>query len=396
MRKLPSPMIILVLWLAGLCAAAQFAKIGHILPELQLLYPDAGSALGFLLSLISLIGALLGLVAGVLVGQIGPRTVLLTGLWLGAMISFVQSFNLPLVLLLASRVLEGVSHLAIVVAAPTLIARYSSERLRPAAMTLWGTFFGVSFALTAWLGLPLVAAKGVDALFFAHALIMVVTAILVTYAISGLAPQIANASNSTLVFSLSGLFQQHKHAWCSPYIAAPAAGWLFYTLTFVALVGVLPGLMPADDRAFTAAALPVASIVSSMALGIVLLKRYSAIQVLCIGFVAAVACTLLMLLVPGRPMIAILLFAALGLVQGASFAAIPQLNKAAPDQALANGALAQAGNIGNLCGTPLLLILLSSGGTIAMFTLVIVCYLAAISVHLVFAKRRAINDRYAL
>ncbi|MGB1012011.1 MAG: MFS transporter [Thiolinea sp.] len=389
MRTLPAPIIIFVLWLAGLCAAAQFAKIGHILPELQLLYPDAGSALGFLLSLISLVGALLGLVAGILVGQIGPRSVLLTGLWLGAAISFVQSFNLPLGLLLASRVLEGVSHLAIVVATPTLIARYSSERLRPAAMTLWGAFFGVSFALTAWLGLPLVAAKGVGALFLTHALITGTTALLVTYAVGGLSVQPTSSPTGTVPFSIPDLYHQHKQAWLSPYIAAPAAGWLFYTLTFVALVGVLPGLMPPEERTFTAAALPIAGIAASMTLGILLLKRYSAIHVLSIGFLAAIVCTAILFLIPGKPVIAILLFAALGLVQGASFASIPQLNKTAPQQALANGAIAQAGNIGNLCGTPLLLGLLSSGGTSAMFALVIACYIAAIGAHLAFARQRA-------
>jgi len=76
-------------------------------------------------------------------------------------------------------------------------------------------------------------------------------------------------------------------------------------------------------------------------------------------------------------------------VQGASFAAIPQLNKTAPEQALANGTLAQAGNIGNLCGTPLLLLLLSSGGVTAMISLVVTCYITAITLHLIFSKRRA-------
>ena len=389
MQKSHSFKIIIILWLAGLCAAAQFAKIGLILPELQALYPGAGSALGFLVSLISLVGALLGLIAGVLVGRIGSRYVLLVGLVLASLISLIQSFNLPLSLLLASRVLEGASHLAIVVAAPTLIAQYSSERIRSSAMTLWGTFFGVSFALTAWLGLPLVAAKGAAALFFAHAVITGLTALLVTYAIPKPATQTANTMLTARSFSFPELYGQHKQAWTSPYVAAPAAGWFFYTITFVALLAVLPGLMPIEQRAFTAANLPLASIASSMTLGIVLLKRFSAIQVLCSGFITAVGCAILLLLIPNQPLIAILLFAALGLVQGASFASIPQLNKTAPKQALANGTLAQAGNIGNLCGTPLLLLLLSSGGVLAMIALVVSCYIAAIIVHLVFARRRA-------
>ena len=252
MRESSSYRIIFVLWLAGLCAAAQFAKIGHILPELQLLYPNAGSALGFLLSLISLVGALLGLVAGVLVGHIGSRSVLLIGLILGTAVSLLQSFDLPLNFLLASRVLEGASHLAIVVASPTLIAQYSSERLRPAAMTLWGTFFGVSFALTAWLGLPLVEAKGIDALFFAHALAIGTTTLLVAYFIPKNAQQPVNNAPKAWPFSFSGLYNRHKQAWTSPYVAAPAAGWLFYTITFVALLAVLPTLLPVEKRAFNA------------------------------------------------------------------------------------------------------------------------------------------------
>lgn len=387
MRELSSFRIIFILWLAGLCAAAQFAKIGLILPELQQLYPDAGATLGFLLSLISLIGALLGLVAGILAGRIGLRSLLLIGLVIGSLISFAQSFNLTLGLMLVSRVLEGISHLAIVVAAPTLIAQHSSEHLRPAAMTLWATFFGVSYAITAWLGLPLVAEKGIDALFFAHGLAIGFTALLVAYFIPKQVPPPSQSASKPWPFSLADLYTQHKQAWSSPYVAAPATGWLFYTITYVALLAVLPGLLPIEQRAFIATALPLASIVSSMTLGIFLLRRFTGVQVLSIGFIAAIACAVLFLLIP-QPFIVVLLFASLGLVQGASFAAIPQLNITAEKQALANGTMAQAGNTGNLCGTPLLLMLLSIGGTQAMIAVVVGCYFMAVMLHLLLAKRR--------
>ena len=45
---------------------------------------------------------------------------------------------------------------------------------------------------------------------------------------------------------------------------------------------------------------------------------------------------------------------AMGIVQGASFAAIPQLNHSAEDRARASGAVAQLGNLGTTTGTPLL------------------------------------------
>lgn len=92
--------------------------------------------------------------------------------------------------------------------------------------------------------------------------------------------------------------------------------------------------------------------------------------------------------VPDAAWPSIALFATLGLVQGASFASIPQLNRSSSDQALANGALAQAGNMGNAVGTPLLLMLLAAGGLTAVIALVVMCYVAAICAHLLFAKRR--------
>ena len=151
---------------------------------------------------------------------------------------------------------------------------------------------------------------------------------------------------------------------------------------------MLPGLAAPEDRAFTAAALPLASIASSMTLGVALLRRFSAVTVIGIGFVAAALISLALPVWPGEPLPGAALFAALGLVQGASFASVPQLNPGRADQALANGALAQAGNVGNACGTPLLLALLAGGGFGLMVAVVIGCYAAALAAHAAMARRR--------
>ncbi|MFT4725891.1 MAG: DHA1 family inner membrane transport protein [Granulosicoccus sp.] len=88
---------------------------------------------------------LLGLFAGSLAANIGLRKLLLAGLVLGSAVSLFQSTGLSISLLLASRTVEGVAHLAIVVSAQTFVALSSSDRMRAAAMTLWGSFFGVSY-----------------------------------------------------------------------------------------------------------------------------------------------------------------------------------------------------------------------------------------------------------
>lgn len=78
--------LVLALWAAGLGSAAQFAKIVVIFPELQAHYGETGAASGYLVSLISVVGMLLGLVAGIIAIQIGIRRLLLSGLYLGAAI----------------------------------------------------------------------------------------------------------------------------------------------------------------------------------------------------------------------------------------------------------------------------------------------------------------------
>jgi len=91
MRQLPTFWIVITLWIAGLCAAAQFAKVGLMLPELAVAYPEAGIGLGFIVSSVSIIGVLFGLIAGIVAGRLGSRNLLLSGLLLGSVMSFAQA-----------------------------------------------------------------------------------------------------------------------------------------------------------------------------------------------------------------------------------------------------------------------------------------------------------------
>ncbi|WP_280322835.1 MFS transporter [Sulfitobacter faviae] len=143
--------------------------IFDLLPDI---YPQAGAALGFLVSLVGGVGILLGVVAGLVVARVRYRRALLFALWLGAAVSAFQAFLPGFGWMLASRVVEGLSHLAIVVAAPTLIAQLSAVKDRGFTLTLWGTFFGVAFAVLTLFGRPLALSWGVPALFAVHAAYM--------------------------------------------------------------------------------------------------------------------------------------------------------------------------------------------------------------------------------
>ncbi|MEP5632235.1 MAG: MFS transporter [Tateyamaria sp.] len=374
--------LILCLWGAGLGAAGQYAKISVIFDQLGAVYPNAGTALGFIVSLVGFVGILLGVVAGLVVARIRYRRAMLWALWAGAGVSLFQALLPSLPLMLASRVIEGVSHLAIVIAAPTLIAQFSEDRHRGLTLTLWSTFFGVAFTLLVALGLPLVEARGLPALFIAHSIWMATFALVLTAFLRPL----ETAQEGLL--SLRGILKDHLTIYRSPSIAAPGAGWLFYTFCFLAILTVLPPYIAPEWRAWVMGAMPLVSIAVSMTLGVFALRFISAVMLVQIGFAGSVAALIWLLAVPGLPAACLLLAATLGLVQGATFAAIPQLNDTAMTQSQAYGALAQTGNLGNTIGTPALLVILSIAGYSGLIWTSIIVLAGGLAVHAWMAKRR--------
>ncbi len=378
---------VLLLWLAGLGAATQFAKIAVPFPELVLLYASHAESMGWLLSIISLLGAVLGAVSGAVVGRVGALKLLIGGLCLGGALSIFQASLPGFYTMLATRFVEGVSHLAIVVAAPTLIAQITSGKARNISMVLWSTFFGVAFALNAWIGLPVVEHFGLPFFFALHGGLMITIAGLIL--LCGLNVQ---PSQGAAPWRWVELFDVHLRTYQSPFVSAPAIGWFFYTLTFVSLLAILPGRLPEEHAATVAGLMPLAGIVLSWLAVPILLSSMSCVAVVNLGFALGMLAIVGVFLGVPLELVCICLFAVLGLVQGGSFAAVPILNQTPETQALSYGAMAQMGNAGNLLGTPVLLAVLGRTGEAGMLITVIGIYAAAILAHAALARKRALRQ----
>lgn len=376
--------LIFLLWGAGLGAAAQYGKVSVIYDRLPLVYPDAGLTLGFVVSVVGFVGIVFGVVAGLLVAQIGYRRALIWALWGGALISALEALLPALPLMLGLRVLEGLSHLVIVVAAPTLIAQLSARRHLGLTLTLWSTFFGVAYTALVWAGLPMVDARGLPSLFAAHALWMALFGLLILWRLPALSDRPAFVR-----LSLRQVARDHVLLYRSPHLAAPGLGWFFYTFCFLALLTLLPPYIDPAQRALVIGAMPLVSIGVSLTAGVWLMRHVSAILVVQLGFAACVLCLIWLLVAQGDALACFVLAGALGLVQGASFASVPQLNPEAADQARANGAMAQMGNIGNTAGTPALAALGLIGGYEAVVGAAICVMTLGAVLHMVLARRRA-------
>jgi len=375
--------LILVIWAAGLGAAAQYGKISVVFDRMAELYPQAGSSIAFTVSMVGLLGILFGVVAGMFVAAFGYRRTLVWALWIGAAMSALQAMHLPFQVFLATRVVEGMSHLGVVVAGPTLIAHVSSDKSRGLAMTLWSTFFGVAFALLVWFGLPLVGKYGVLSLFGTHAVVMAALAILLGMALRNVPVPVRQP-----VPKLASLPALHLRIYRSPWLVAPAAGWLFYTSCFVAILTVIPPFIDEDIRGFVLGSMPLASIAVSMTFGVSLLRYIPAVRLVQLGFLLCALISFWLMVSQGAPEACIALAGAMGLVQGGSFALVPQLNDTAADQAQASGAMAQAGNLGNTIGTPLMVTSLSLAGYSGMLAVVVALFFAGFVVHRLLAMRR--------
>lgn len=379
---------VLAIWAAGLGAAAQFGKISVLYEVLGAAYPGHdGVGIALMVSVVGMVGLVFGTTAGILVTRIGPRRAMLAALVLGAAVSALQSLFPPFGVMMASRVLEGASHLAIVVVGPTAIAAVAPPSRQGLALSLWSTFFGLTYAVLFAVAPPLVAVAGPSALFLAHAGWML--------AMAGILALLMPADPAQPPAVPGGWLRRHLEIYASPRIAAPATGFVCYTITYVALLTLLPGAVVPGWGQAVGVAMPLVSIAVSLSLGVWLLGRVPAVRVVQTGFAAALVGGVVLVLGWGQGAWelagALMLSGALGLVQGASFAAIPQLNASASDRAGASGAIAQLGNLGTTTGTPLLALLLVQAGVTGLALFILGFSALGIAVHAVQARRRKVS-----
>lgn len=379
--------LVIVLWAAGLGAAAQFGKISVLYDMLGARYAGDGGPIriGLLVSVVGLVGLIFGTTAGLLVSRIGPRRAIVAALYLGAAMSAIEASFPAYPVMIAARILEGVSHLAIVVVGPTVIASVASLRYQGLAMTLWSSFFGVTYAVLAMVAPPLVAWGGAESLFMAHSAWFGVCAALLAI----LMPQDPKQNQPDLP---ENIIDQHVKIYSSPFLAAPAMEFFCYTVLYVALLTLLPPMMPREYIGLVGTGMPLVSIAVSLTLGVWLLGRLTPVALVPWGFAVAAIAMLGLWVVwgHGQAMVAaaFLLAAALGIVQGAIFASIPYLNSSASDRAGAAGAVAQLGNLGTTTGTPLLALILAHNGVGGMAVFVVPFCVLGIVLHTVQKHRR--------
>ncbi|MGE0653347.1 MAG: CynX/NimT family MFS transporter [Alphaproteobacteria bacterium] len=147
--------VILIAFSAGAIGAGHIGKIPAALPAMRAELGLDLVAAGWVVSIFSATGMVLGTVAGVCSDRFGHSIIALGGMVLVAAGSLAGGFAWNGVSLLAARFAEGLGFLAVVVSAPSIISEAAHPDDRRLAVGMWGSFMpagmGVTLLAAPWL-----------------------------------------------------------------------------------------------------------------------------------------------------------------------------------------------------------------------------------------------------
>lgn len=363
--------LIALLWTTGLLAAAQFAKLTLTIDALSALY--AGMPVPLAVSGVSVVGIAGGALAGFFVAKIGARRAVLWAVAVSGILALIQGLEMPFWAFMATRILEGFGHLLLVVALPTMMVVLAKPGDKSVVMGLWGTFFGVGYALLALIIPGLEAWGGVRGVYAGHGMLLAAIFPILWMAL----PRVMAAEAV-----MPNIITVHRAIYANPRYFAPGLGHGIYTSIFIALVAFLPAAL---DAIWLTPVLPLANLTGTFLAGFI--ARHIAASRLSIGGFAVAGILFALLGATGSILIALCAMFATGVTAGANFAAVPEFNATPEDQARANGAMAQVGNIGTFCGTPLYALVAASLWGVAGVSIVI-CGVGVIFAGLAYRAAR--------
>ena len=169
--------------IAGVVAGLQVGKAPAALPAIR---ADLGLDLvtaGWVTSLYYAVGAILGVVIGMMADRLGPRRLALVGLALLGVGSLFGGLISSGGLLLASRFVEGVGFVGITVAAPKIIAVAARPGDRGLALGIWGIYMPLGMAIAMVVTPLLLQGLGWRGLWLANAAAIAVFAVALTWSL---------------------------------------------------------------------------------------------------------------------------------------------------------------------------------------------------------------------
>ena len=354
---------VILITAAGAMAAAQ---VGKLPPALPLMRSELGFGLvagGFVLSLFNLLGLAVAVLLGGLADRVGRTRMVTVGFAALVAGNLLGAFAPGLVTILASRLVEGVGFVAIVVSLPYAAAAAATPRDQGPALGTWSIYYPAGMAasmLVAPLLLPLLGWRGVWLVMAALCLPM---AAAVLTRMRGL--DLPGPSGAPFLPLALGALRTRGFQLIALVFGAYAFQW-------VTLMAWLPTFLTESLGANLGFAAPMTALIvlvnaPGCLFGSAVLRRGWRPGPAILAGTAIMAVTTLGIFLPGLPVamrlilcLAFSFFA--GLVPPALFTAVPRFAPSLRHISAGNGMLMQGSAIGQFAGAPLVAAAVALGG----------------------------------
>lgn len=233
--------VVLLLVGAGVVAAFQIGKAPAALPVLRADLALSLVAAGWVISMFNVLGVALGMAVGAVADRLGHRRVVLGGLGLVALASLAGAGAQGAATLLASRFVEGLGFMVVVVATPAMIVRASAPGDLKLSLGAWSAYMPAGTAAMMALSPLLIAPFGWRGLWLANAAAVALFALALARATRALDEASPRAA------SRPSLASDMRRTLTAPGPPLLALIFATYTLQYLAVLGFLPTVLVEQD-----------------------------------------------------------------------------------------------------------------------------------------------------
>jgi MFS family permease len=168
---------IALIYLHGVLASASLSKIIPLLADLSTHLGATSLQFGLLISLMTIVPAIVAATAGSVIDRVGARSALTVAAVVGVLVNLAYLQASSLHAFMVIRVLEGFIVVGIYAAAPALIMATASSARRSRAMALWSTYTPVGMSLGLFLSAHFAGTAAWHTSYLVHLILFAVLAV---------------------------------------------------------------------------------------------------------------------------------------------------------------------------------------------------------------------------